>query len=85
MPDSSPVKRHNARERHGLSTVCRPAPGASPLRRGALGLFMAHRPGLLEYANDILDNPTDAGDVAQMTWGRYVAVVHCRRRVSLER
>lgn len=55
------------------------------MRRGALGLFMAHRPGLLEYANDILDNPTDAGDVAQMTWGRYVAVVHCRRRVSLER
>ena len=79
------MKRHNARERDGLSTVCRPAPGASPLSREALGLFMAHRPELLEYANDILDNRADAGDVARMAWGGYVAVVHCRRRVRLER
>ena len=46
---------------------------------------MAHRPGLLEYANDILDNRADVEDVAQMVWGRYVAVAHCRRRVRLER
>lgn len=57
-------------------------PRSRPL---ALGLFMAHRPGLLEYANDILDNRADAEDVAQMAWGCYVAVVHCRRRVRLER
>ena len=79
------MKRDNARERHGLSTVCRPAPGAGPLSREALGLFMAHRPGLLEYANDIPDNRAGAEDVARMAWGRYAAIAHCRRRVRLER
>ena len=77
------MKRHNARERHGLSTVCRP--GAGPVSREALGLFMARRPGLLEYANNILDNRAGVEDVARMAWGRYAAVVHRRRRVRLER
>ena len=70
------MKRHNARERHGLSTVCRP--GTGPLSQEALGLFMAHRPGLLEYASDIPDN---AEYVARMAERRYAAVA-CRRRLA---
>lgn len=72
-------------EKDGLSSASGPAPGAGPLSRGALGLFMAHRPGLLEYANDIPDNRAGAEDVARMAWGRYVAVFDCRRCVRPER
>ena len=70
------MKRHNARERHGPPPACRPAPGAGPLSQDTLGLFMADRPGLLGYANDI---PDDAEDVAQMAQGRYAAVARQRR------
>ncbi len=43
-----------------------------------LKLFMAHRPLLVKYANDILDNPADAEDVVQMAWGRYEATARQR-------
>lgn len=55
---------------HEKDTACRPyaapPPVPGPLSRGALGLFMAHRPGLLEYANDIPENRADAEYVARM-------------------
>ena len=59
--------------------VDRGPPRPWPLSQDALGLFMAHRPGLLGYANDIPDEPADTGDVAQIAQGHYAAVASQRR------